>query len=101
MSYLWDVSIANLLPKPFAIIGVPTTNILHKLELRPTPSNNLARFDLEDGPGTHYNKLTTGDKVKKVIDFEVKFTFKCNHKVVVPFRTYTMSDHLWVVLWCV
>ena len=54
VSYPWEVSVGNPLPRPFASVGMPPPDIVEEPNQDPILSNGLARSNLEDGPSTHY-----------------------------------------------
>ena len=91
MSYPWEVSIANPLPGPFASIGMPPTDIVEEPNQDPTLSGGLARSFPEDGPDTHYIDPSFHDELGKIVNFEVKFSFRRNYRVLIPSPTDTVD----------
>ena len=76
MSYPWEVSVANPLLGPFANVGMPSTNLVEELEQDLALSSSPTRPDPEDRPGTHYIDPSFQNELRKIINFEVKFSFK-------------------------
>jgi len=86
------VSVANPLPGAFASIGMPSTNVVVEPDQDPTLFEGPARFDPEDGPGTHYIDPSFHDELQKLVNFEVKFSFRRNHRVLIPSPTDTIDN---------
>jgi len=78
------VSIANPLLGLFASVGMPPTDIVEELDQDPILSSGPAWSNSKDGPSTHYIDLSFHDTLKKIINYEVKFSFKQNYQVVIP-----------------
>ena len=92
MSYPWEVSVANPLPGPFASVGMSPTDVVEEPDQDPAPSDGPARSDPEDGPGTHYIDPSFRNELRKVINFEVKYSFRRNYRVIVPSPTDTIDN---------
>jgi len=84
--------VANPLPGPFASVGMPPTDVVEELDQYPAPSEGPARSDPEDGPGTHYIDPSFRSELRKVINFELKFSFRRNYRVIVPNPTDTVDN---------
>ena len=54
VSYPWEVSIVNPLPRPFASGGMSPIDIVEEPDQDPVLCSGSAPSDQEDGPGTHY-----------------------------------------------
>ena len=87
MSYPWEVSVANPLPGQFASVGMLQTDVVEEPDQDPTPSEGLARSGPEDGPRTHYVDPVFRNSLRKIRNFEVKFSFRRNFPVIVPSST--------------
>lgn len=48
-------------------------------EFDPTPSSGPAKFDIEDGPDTHYIDPSFRDELKRISKFKLNFVFKHNY----------------------
>jgi len=92
MSYPWEVSVANPLPGPFASLGMPSTDIVEELDQDLVLSSGPARSNPKDGPGTHYIDPSFREELKKMVNFEVKFFFRRNYRVVIPSPTDTVDN---------
>ena len=102
MSYPWEVSVANPLPDPFASVGMPPMDVVEEPDQDPAPSEGPAWSDPEDGPGTHYIDPSFRNELRKVINFEVKFSFRRNYRVIVPSPTDTVDNPprvAWLYTW--
>jgi len=75
---------------------MPSTNIVEEQDQDLVLSNGPARSDLEDGPGTHYINPSFRDELKKMVNFEVKFSFKRKYQVVIPSPIDIFDNSLWV-----
>jgi len=67
-------------------------DIVEEPDQDPVLFSGPARSDSKDGPGTHYIDLSFRDELKKIINFEVKFSFKRNYWVVIPSPTNTVDN---------
>jgi len=92
VSYPWEVSVANPLPGPFASIGMSPTDVVEEPDQDSAPSEGPARSDPEDGPGTHYIDPSFRNELQKVINFEVKYSFRRNYRVIAPSPTDTVNN---------
>ena len=54
-------------------------------------SEGPARSDPEDGPSTHYIDPSFRDELQKIVNFEVKFSFRRNYRVIIPNPTNTID----------
>jgi len=97
ISYPWEESIDFPLPEPFVSIGMSLTDIVDDLNHDPFLSSGFARSDLEDGLDTHYIDPSFRDKLKKIVNFEVRFLFKQNCRVVIASPSNTVDNSFWVV----
>jgi len=91
VSYPWEVSVANPLPGPFASVGMSPTDVVEEPEQDPAPSEGPARSNPKDGPGTHYIDPAFRNELRKIRNFEVKFSFRWNFWVIVPSSTDTVN----------
>ena len=91
MSYPWEVSVTNPLPGQFASVGMPPTDVVEEPNQDPAPSEGPARSDPEDGPRTHYIDPAFRNELRKIINFEVKFSFRRNVRVIAPSSTDTVD----------
>ena len=55
-------------------------------------SYSPARSDLEDGLDSHYINPFHCDELKKIINFEVKYSFQRNYRVIVPSPTDAIDN---------
>jgi len=78
------VFVANPLPGSFASIGMPPTDIVEELDQDLIFSSGLAWFDSKDGLDDHHINPSFHDKLKKRVNFEVRFSFKWNYWVAIP-----------------
>jgi len=92
--YPWQISIANPLFRAFASAGMPPANAVEEPEQDSTPSSGPSRSGLEDVPNSYYISPSFHDKLKNIIGFEVKFSFKRNYKVVIPLPIDTVDNPL-------
>ena len=92
MSYPWEVSIANPLLKQFASVGMPPTDIVEEPDQDPVLSGGIAQSDPEDGADTHCIDPSFRDGLKKIVNFEVNFSFKWNYRVVIPSPSDTADN---------
>ena len=67
---------ANPLSGPFASVGMPSTDVVVEPNQDLTLSEGPARSDPDDGPGTHYIDPSFRDDLLKIVNFEVKFSFR-------------------------
>jgi len=58
---------------------MPSTDIVEELAQDPVISSGPSRSNPEDGFETHYINSSFHDELKKIIDCEVKFSFKLNY----------------------
>jgi len=82
---------ANPLLGPFASVGMPPTDVVVESDQDLTLSEGPARSGLEDGPGTHYIDPSFRNELRKIVNFEVKFSFRRNYQVLVPSPTDTVD----------
>ena len=68
---------------------MPPTDVVEEPGQDPAPSEGPAGSDLEDGPGTHY--IDFHNELRKVINFEVKFSFRRSYQLIVPSPTDTVD----------
>jgi len=84
------MSIVNPLPELFSSIGMSTTDVVDAPQLDPVPSSSPTRSDLDEGAGSHYINPSFHRELKKVTDFEMKFSFERNYRVIVLSPTDTV-----------
>ena len=84
--------VANPLPETFASISIPITDIVDVPKLDPIPYSGPAKSDPEYIPGSHYINSSFSGEVSKVTDFVVTFSFKSNHRVIVPLPINTVVN---------
>ena len=94
MSYPWEVSVTNPLPGPFTSIGMLPTDVVEEPDQEPSPFEGPARSDPEDGPMTHYIDPAFHKELQKITNFEVKFSFRRNFRVIAPSPTDTVDKPL-------
>jgi len=70
------------------------TDIVEEPDQDPVLSNSPTRCDLEDGPDTHYIEPSFCNELKKIVDFEVKSSFKRNYRVGIPSPSDTIDNPL-------
>ena len=92
VSYPWEVSVVEPLPWPFVSVGMLHTDVVEELDQDPVLSEGPARSNLEDGPGTHYIDPSFRDELRKIVNFEVKFSFRQNYRVIIPNPTDTVDN---------
>jgi len=68
-------------------VGMPSTDVVVEPDQDPTLSEGPARSDPEDGLGTHYIDPSFRDELRKIVNFDVKFSFRRNYRVLVPSPT--------------
>jgi len=73
---------------------MPPTNAVEEPEQDSTPSSGPSRSGPEDVPDFCYISPSFHDKLKNIIGFEVKFSFKRNYKVVIPLSIDTVDNPL-------
>ena len=83
------MSVANPLPRHFPNIGIPSTDEVDALELDHAPSSDVAWSYLKDGFGTHYINQSFYNKVKRVTQFKLRFSFIDNYRLIIRSRTNT------------
>jgi len=68
------------------------TDVVEEPDQDPAPSEGPARSDPEDRPGTHYIDPSFRNELQKVINFEVKYSFRRNDRVIVTSPTDTVDN---------
>jgi len=67
------------------------TDVVEEPDQEPSPFEGPARSDPEDGPMTHYIDPAFHKELQKITNFEVKFSFRRNFRVIVPSSTDTVD----------
>jgi len=66
-------------------------DVVEEPDQDPVLSEGPARSDPEDSPDTHYIDPSFQDELRKIINFEVKFSFRRNYRVIITSPTDTVD----------